>query len=58
MISKEEANPLQKFTPSIVTAHSAVVSILPEKKIMNRQSAYIFDSKDAAHEGIWTKTSL
>lgn len=58
MISKEEANPLQKFIPSIVTAHSCAVSTLPGKKIMYRQQMSIFDIEDAANEVIWTKMIL
>lgn len=58
MISKEEANQLQKLTPSIMKVHSAVVSILSEEKNMYRQPASIFYIEDAANEVIWTKTSL
>lgn len=58
MVSKEETHPLQKFTPSILTALSAVAFILSGKQIIYWQTAQFFVTKAAGNKVICSKTIL
>ncbi|CAI8939545.1 hypothetical protein [Chryseobacterium sp. IT-36CA2] len=62
MISKEEANQIQKFTDSIITANLAVASILDGKKTIyssekDKESA-VFMVETVVNEVIWIKKIL
>jgi len=56
MVSKEEAHPLQKFIPSIVTV--SVASALSGKQILYRQILHVFAIEAADNEVIYTKMTL
>lgn len=58
MVSKEEAHPLQKFIPSIVTVSSTVASALSGKQILYRQILHVFAIEAADNEVIYTKMTL
>ncbi|MDR4890909.1 MULTISPECIES: hypothetical protein [unclassified Chryseobacterium] len=59
MISKEEANQLQKLTPSIPAVHSAAARVISENRSgENRPSLNIFMVSAADDEGVWIKTVL
>lgn len=59
MISKEEANQLQKLTPSIPAVHSAAARVISENRsVQNRSSLNIFMVSAADDEGVWIKTVL
>lgn len=59
MISKEEANQLQKLTPSIPAVHSVAARVISENRsVENRSSFNIFMISTADDERVWIKTVL
>ncbi len=63
MISKEEVNQLQKYTPSITAVHSVAACIISGKISSHRTTENIPTLNvsivnDTDDEGVWTKTAV